>query len=246
MASAAGEFTAGALFGSALSAAGIYSPPLIKAQMQLVDFTMLKIFVTASASGALAVHLADRLHFAPIKPRVPRHLGLFAYDGNLIGGALLGAGMALTGACPGTSLVQMAAGIRSGLYVVLGGMVGALAYLKVSPSLQRRQASAPAETTPLPNSPNSKPEKEATLQATFGVNTNVLLLAWEVVCVLFIQLANAVGGEGGSGPGLAGPVVGGILIGAAQAATVLLTRHTIVSERVPQMLPVYHPCWGDS
>lgn len=52
MLSIAGEFTAGALFGSALSAAGIYSPALIRAQMHLADFTMLKIFVAASASGA--------------------------------------------------------------------------------------------------------------------------------------------------------------------------------------------------
>lgn len=46
------EFGAGALFGSALAAAGIYSPALIKAQMQLTDFTMLKTFISASASGA--------------------------------------------------------------------------------------------------------------------------------------------------------------------------------------------------
>ncbi|KAF4313213.1 hypothetical protein GTA08_BOTSDO01207 [Botryosphaeria dothidea] len=227
MSSIAGEFTAGALFGSALSAAGIYSPALIRAQMHLADFTMLKIFVAASASGALAVHLADRLSFAPIKPRVPRYLGLFTYDGNLIGGALLGMGMALTGACPGTSLVQMASGLRSGLYVVLGGVAGGLAHLALSPILHPKRDDAPTETTPLNKSASTSSAEEPTLQGSFGLSTNVLLLAWEVMCVLFIQLANTLGGDEGSGAGLVTPIVGGCMIGGAQAATVLLTRHTI-------------------
>lgn len=52
MSTLTGEFGAGALFGSALAAAGIYSPATIQAQMRLTDFTMLKTFIAASASGA--------------------------------------------------------------------------------------------------------------------------------------------------------------------------------------------------
>ncbi len=36
-----------------------------------------------------------------------------AYDGNIVGGALVGVGMSLTGACPGTVIVQLAQGIPS-------------------------------------------------------------------------------------------------------------------------------------
>ncbi|KAB2574682.1 UPF0394 membrane protein [Lasiodiplodia theobromae] len=231
--SLASEFGAGALFGSALAAAGIYSPALIKAQMQLADFTMLKTFISASASGALAIHLADRIGFAPIKPRTPQNLGFFVYDGNIIGGALLGAGMALTGACPGTSLVQLAAGLRSGLFVVLGGMAGGIVHVAVLPLLQKKRdppsCSLNTDAASIQNQPaaSDKLPQEPTLQSTFKLNTNTLLLSWEILCVLFVQLANVFTGVGGQGPGLVGPVTGGCLIGAAQAGTVWLTRHTV-------------------
>lgn len=43
---------AGAVFGAALTAAGVYSPSVIIGQMQLTDFHMLKAFLAASASSA--------------------------------------------------------------------------------------------------------------------------------------------------------------------------------------------------
>ncbi len=43
---------AGAIFGVALTAAGVYSPSVIIGQMQLSDFHMLKAFLAASASSA--------------------------------------------------------------------------------------------------------------------------------------------------------------------------------------------------
>lgn len=43
---------AGALFGSALTASGVYLPSVILSQMKLEDFHMLNVFLTAaSASG---------------------------------------------------------------------------------------------------------------------------------------------------------------------------------------------------
>ncbi|KAL1636977.1 hypothetical protein SLS58_009503, partial [Diplodia intermedia] len=225
----AAEFSAGALFGAALTAAGIYSPTTIKAQMHLADFTMLQTFLAASASGALAVHLADRLGFAPLNPRPPQSLGCFAYDGNVVGGALLGCGMAATGACPGTALVQTAAGLRTGPYVVLGGLVGALVHHHhgVVAVLFRRSPSR-SRATP----PNKQEERPATtLQDSLRLGTNALLLAWELLCLLAIAAAEAFRRSAPSTPaapaGLVGPVAGGCLIGLAQAATVLLTRHSI-------------------
>ena len=43
---------------------------------------------------------------------------------------MLGVGMALTGACPGTVLPQIATGLRSGLLVGIGGILGAMLYTK--------------------------------------------------------------------------------------------------------------------
>jgi hypothetical protein len=42
----------GSLFGSALLLAGVYSPTIITGQLNLTDFHMLKVFLTASASSA--------------------------------------------------------------------------------------------------------------------------------------------------------------------------------------------------
>jgi hypothetical protein len=43
---------AGALFGAALAASGVYLPSVIVSQMELTNFHMLKVFLGASASSA--------------------------------------------------------------------------------------------------------------------------------------------------------------------------------------------------
>jgi hypothetical protein len=42
----------GAIFGAAVTAAGVYSPSVIISQMKLEDFHMMKAFIAASASSA--------------------------------------------------------------------------------------------------------------------------------------------------------------------------------------------------
>ena len=42
----------GAIFGAALTVAGVYSPSVIISQMHFNDFHMMKAFVAASASSA--------------------------------------------------------------------------------------------------------------------------------------------------------------------------------------------------
>ena len=43
---------AGALFGAALASSGVYLPSVIVSQMQMKDYHMLKVFLTASGSSA--------------------------------------------------------------------------------------------------------------------------------------------------------------------------------------------------
>jgi hypothetical protein len=43
---------AGAIFGAALTSAGVYSPSVIIGQMKLRDFLMLKVFISATATSA--------------------------------------------------------------------------------------------------------------------------------------------------------------------------------------------------
>ena len=50
------------------------------------------------------------------------------FKADIIGGLILGAGIALAGACPGTTLAQIGAGYRDAIFIMLGGIAGALAY----------------------------------------------------------------------------------------------------------------------
>lgn len=49
-------FVSGVIFGSALTAAGVFEPVVIIGQMRLEDFHMLKAFIAASGSSAYVSH----------------------------------------------------------------------------------------------------------------------------------------------------------------------------------------------
>ncbi|OCK84862.1 hypothetical protein K432DRAFT_400810 [Lepidopterella palustris CBS 459.81] len=52
--------TAGLLFGAALASSGVWSPEVIITQMQLQDFHMVKVFLTASAISAVILPFFER------------------------------------------------------------------------------------------------------------------------------------------------------------------------------------------
>ncbi|KAJ3506195.1 hypothetical protein NM208_g16103 [Fusarium decemcellulare] len=88
----------GAVFGAATVAAGVYSPSVIINQFKFDDWHMLQTFLGATASSAVIYKIAERLGYVNVKPRSSSPVGLFGqYDGNVIGGFLLGTDRAL---CP--------------------------------------------------------------------------------------------------------------------------------------------------
>ena len=60
--------------------------------------------------------------------RVKLSLKPLLLKADIIGGLILGAGIAISGACPGTSLAQLGAGYRDALFIIAGGIAGALVY----------------------------------------------------------------------------------------------------------------------
>lgn len=50
------------------------------------------------------------------------------WQADIIGGLILGVGIALAGACPGTTLAQIGAGYGDAWFILLGGIAGALSY----------------------------------------------------------------------------------------------------------------------
>ena len=152
------------------------------------------------------MYALEKLDIAPRAVRSNSTLSLFsAFDGNMIGGLLQGIGMGLTGACAGTVLPQLAAGVSSSRWTALGGLLGGMGFAKVGSALVRTDA--------LPQRP--------TFASTMHVAPETALLVFEVFTLA------AVGLSGASLPGKAfaqySTVTGGLMIGVAQTVSILLT-----------------------
>jgi len=121
----------GIVFGFALEKSRVFEPGMIVGQMQMKNFIMLKVFLTAVATGAVVLAVLNGFGFVKLSPKP----ALYAAD--IIGGLILGAGIALAGACPGTTLAQIGAGYRDALFTLLGGLAGAVAYTYAQPALSK-------------------------------------------------------------------------------------------------------------
>ncbi len=157
----------------------------------------------------------EKLDIVKRQPRKNSSYGWFgSYDANIVGGLLIGIGMATTGACPGTVLVQLVTGVNSGIFVFLGGLLGGILYSRFGTYLKRSPStSAPVDTT------------QHTFQTKFNLKPEHVLLAYEGMCLIII-IAASVFGLNGSSPWLH-PIFGGALIGSAQAASLLLTGNPV-------------------
>ncbi|KAH8586592.1 hypothetical protein B0O99DRAFT_585679 [Bisporella sp. PMI_857] len=209
----------GSLFGSALLLSGVYSPSIISSQLLLSDFHMLKVFLTASASSAMLMVVAKQTNISSCSPRKPSNLNrLYRYDGNVIGGLLLGSGMALTGACPGTVLVQITMGVSSGFPVLGGGILGGILWSRFGHCVKC--------TTPVAFADTRKgcdcTDEKLTVYESAKMKESQAVLIYELVCLAVIASASYLIPHF-TGSQRLHPIVGGLLIGAAQAASLILT-----------------------
>ena len=120
----------GVIFGFALEKSRVFEPGMIVGQMQLRNFTMLKMFLTAIATGAIVVAVLNGFGLTKLYPKPT------FYEADILGGILLGAGVTLTGSCPGAVLAQIGAGYRDAIFTLLGGLAGAVAFGYAEPSLE--------------------------------------------------------------------------------------------------------------
>lgn len=163
-----------------------------------------------------------KLGYANIKPRDYTGWGWFApWDGNLVGGLLLGVGMALAGACPGTVLVQAALGGRSGYFALQGALLAGIFWSgALQPWLRRRRAS----------SDQKQPESGKPTAACLTIQDSLGGAERQpaVLAVFLAMCAAVVGGSLLLAPpspeARIAPVLGGVLIGVAQLGSVLLRK----------------------
>lgn len=120
----------GMVFGLLLEKSRVFEPAVILGQMQLRNFLMLKIFLAAVVSGLVVVAALNGIWGVKLAPKAT------LYGADILGGLVLGAGIALAGACPGTVLAQIGAGYRDAWATLAGGLLGALAFTYAEPALK--------------------------------------------------------------------------------------------------------------
>jgi uncharacterized membrane protein YkvI len=121
----------GVVFGFALEKSRVFEPGIILGQMQLRNFIMLKVFLTAVATGAVVLAVLNGFGYVKLSPKAA------LYGADIVGGLILGAGISLAGGCPGTTLAQIGAGYRDALFTLVGGLFGAVAYTYAEPTLSK-------------------------------------------------------------------------------------------------------------
>lgn len=146
--------------------------------------------------------------------RSPSNLGWIGpYDGNVVGGVMVGFGMTLTGACPGTVLVQVGTGIQSGRNALFGAVLGGVLYTAVNKQL--RQCSPKRRGS-------GSPETASSLHQKIGLSPSTTILIFEGMCIGMILATRRFAPA--KTETILDPVVGGLLVGSAQLATLLLTK----------------------
>lgn len=131
----------GLVFGFALEKSRVFEPGVIVGQMRLRNFIMLKVFLTAVATGLVVLAFLHGFGFTQLYPKAT------VYGADILGGLLLGAGIAVAGACPGTVFAQMGAGYRSALWTFAGGFLGAMAFGYLEPALKPLISGGPGKVT---------------------------------------------------------------------------------------------------
>lgn len=138
--------------------------------------------------------------------------------------------MAITGACPGTVLVQGALGSLSGLKIGIGGVLGGILFVKLAPLLHHTSGAinggskSPACGADTASDSSLRQLEQYTLPGKLGLKIHTVVLAYETLCISMIALAAKILPND---PTSINPILGGLAIGAAQALSVLLSRQTI-------------------
>ncbi|KAI0380020.1 hypothetical protein F5Y04DRAFT_104429 [Hypomontagnella monticulosa] len=212
-------FLSGAAFGAALTATAIHQPDAIIGQMGFRNWHMVTTFLTASGTSTLFVSVLQRLGYLRLTPRSYSTINLFGpLDANIIGGWLLGAGMAVSGSCPGTVFAQVGSGISSGLYTLGGALLGGVIWSGfLRPALNNR-AKPKSEVTDVGSHP-------LTLDKWIGINQTTALLFVESIFAIAVTAVVYLASP--ESDGLVGPVSGGVLIAGAQLVSIV-TRKSLL------------------
>jgi hypothetical protein len=120
----------GILFGALLQQGRVLRFEKQVGAMLLQDMTILKFMLSAIIVGMIGINLLVHLGVVDLSVKSTQ------VGANLIGGLLFGAGWAVMGYCPGTSLGALGEGRWHAIWAILGMLVGAAIYAEVYPVMK--------------------------------------------------------------------------------------------------------------
>jgi uncharacterized membrane protein YedE/YeeE len=116
----------GIVFGFLLQKGGVAKFHVLIGQLLLVDFTVVKVMLSAVIVGALGIHV---LHRAGL---VDLHVKPTRYASNILGGLVFGVGFALSGYCPGTGAAALGQGNFDAIGMIAGMITGSYLFAECS------------------------------------------------------------------------------------------------------------------
>ena len=98
--------------------------------LRLIDLTIVKFMLSAVISGSILLYLLTDLGLVELNVKAT------AIGANVIGGVVFGAGWALVGYCPGTSVAALGEGRWDALFGIIGMLFGAGLFAAVYPAFK--------------------------------------------------------------------------------------------------------------
>lgn len=116
----------GIIFGYLLQRGGVANYDVLMGALFLTDFTVIKIILSAIATGMIGIFALHRLGFVEL------HIKPTRYAANIIGGLIFGIGFGLLGYCPGTGAAALGQGNFDAIAGVFGILAGSYLYAEIS------------------------------------------------------------------------------------------------------------------
>lgn len=120
----------GIIFGIIIQKIGASDYDTILGAFRLKDLKIPKVVLLAISIGSVGIAMLNRFGVTPL------YLLPFPVFGIVIGGIIFGSGMALSGYCPGSTLVAISEGKIDAIFCLLGGLTGALFYALIYPYIR--------------------------------------------------------------------------------------------------------------
>jgi uncharacterized membrane protein YedE/YeeE len=218
----------GVVFGIALHKAHVMEPAVIRRQMLMKQFTMLKFFLSALATSMFTLSVMAMLPFSSGAFTIACNgyysgLSQRSVASSLVGGTLMGLGMTVSGSCSSSVFVQLGSLVPNSYYTFLGAFLAVIVYGVTKPFWDNLLKPSIAQSSnPWANSPYFI--LALPLVAMFGITA----CAFETLVpseneIKFTSKSN----DSFMAYSVWPPYIGGILVGALQLPLVLGLNKTL-------------------